>query len=103
MHVEEYREYWDWRESLTDMDLVDASGMTIAEAAEWHQALAFAAKTSDPLENFRRLMRHAGNDERDRLKDNALHAHSLYDSAEILRRHLDRYHQYPLPDETDID
>jgi hypothetical protein len=36
MHAKEYREYWDWRESLTDMDLVGASGMTIAEAAEWH-------------------------------------------------------------------
>jgi hypothetical protein len=48
-------------------------------------------------------MRHADYDERDRLKDNALRAHSLYDSAEILRRYLDRYHQYPLPDETDID
>ena len=99
----EVHTYFDWREAQVGYHLLGTSGLTRSEASDWHRQLSFVAKSCDPLERFRKLLRHADRDEREGLKDAALRAHSLYDTAEFLRRYLHRYHWHPLPDEPDVD
>lgn len=94
--------YIEWRDAQVGYHSLSAAGLTIAQAVEWHQQLSLEANVSDPVERFRKLLRHADRDEREGLKDSALRAHSLYDTAEVLRRYLHRYHWHPLPDEPDI-
>jgi hypothetical protein len=99
----ELHAYFEWRDDQVGHHLLRTAGLTLAEAAEWHRQLSLAAKSCDPVERFRKLLRHADRGEREGLKDDALRAHWLYDSAEVLRRYLHRYHWYPLPDEPDVD
>ena len=95
-------QYFEWRESRVGYHLLDLSGLAIGEAVDWHRKLAFLATSHDPVEHWRKLLRHADRDEREKFEGDALCAHSLYDAAETLRRYLDRYRWYPLPDEADV-
>lgn len=95
--------YYKWRNSQIGYHALAAAGLTIPDAKDWHFKLSFAADNWDPVVHFRRLFRHADRSAREKLKNEALLAHTLYDTAEILRRYLEVYHWALIPEETDWD
>lgn len=94
--------YFSWRDGQGAEDALCIAGLALEEAIGWHRNLAGAAQIEDPAERFRILFRHVSRGKRDRLKGKALRAHNLYDSAEVLRRYLEQYHQQQLPEEDDV-
>ncbi len=94
--------YLEWRDNQDGPPLLQQSGLTIGEAVQWHRTLSVDAQMCDPLDDFRNLLRHADRGKRDRLKGDALRAHTLYDIAEVLRRYVEEFHGQTLPDEADV-
>ncbi|MDQ3693365.1 MAG: hypothetical protein M3464_07035 [Chloroflexota bacterium] len=92
--------YLEWVEGQDGAAMLNASGLSLEEAVEWHRDLSISAELCDPVARFRKLLRHADHDEREKLKGRSLRAHTMYDTAEVLRRYLERYHECSLPEET---
>lgn len=96
---ESFEGYFAWRDSQDGQAWLDATGLSIEDIEQWHGQLAVKASIEDPLAAFRPLVRHASRSKRDRLKGQALQAHNLYDTAEVLRRYVEGYHGRQLPEE----
>ncbi len=94
--------YFAWRDSVDAKSFLAASGLSVDQAERWHHDLAAQAQLTDPLDDFRILLRHASREHREKLRGKALQAHDLYDTAEKLRRYLEGYHDRVLLEEDDI-
>ena len=98
---ESSRGYFAWRDSYDGAAILSKVGLSLDDVEKWHNDIAVQAQLADPLQSWRVLIRHARREMRRRLKGPALQADTLYDTAEVLRRYLDRYHGRELPEEDD--
>lgn len=94
--------YYRWVDSQDGAHLLSSAGLPVETVEEWHREIAISAEMVDPLAHFRILFRHIARDKRERLEGKALRAHTLYDTAEVLRRYLERYHGRELLEEDDV-
>lgn len=94
--------YFSWRESLNSSALLSSVGLTVEEVERWHHNLAANAHISDPVNDFRILLRHANRRKLEKLEGRALLALGLYDMAEVLRRYLEQFHGRELLEEDDV-
>ena len=94
--------YFSWRESLNSSALISRVGLTVQEVEQWHHNLAANAHISDPVNDFRILLRHANRRKLEKLEGRALLAVGLYDIAEVLRRYLEQFHERELLEEDDV-
>lgn len=99
---ESFDGYYDWRAAQRAERFLHCVGLSVEDVQAWHNNLAVTAQLADPVQAFRVLLRHADHDARERLKGDALLAHTLYNSAEVLRRYVETYHGRTLPEEDDI-
>jgi hypothetical protein len=91
-----------WRESLNSSALLSTTGLTVQEVEQWHHNLAANAHISDPVNDFRILLRHANRRKLEKLEGRALLAVGLYDMAEVLRRYLEQFQGRELLEEDDV-
>ncbi len=89
---ESFDGYYVWANAQDGPGILTTVGLTVEQVTSWYESLVHAARSSDPLREWRFLMRHIRHGKREELKGVALRAHSLYDAAEILRRYLETYH-----------
>lgn len=94
--------YFSWRENLNSPALLSSAGLTVQEVEQWHHNLAANAHISDPVNDFRILLRHANRRKLEKLEGRALLALGLYDMAEVLRRYLEQFHGRELLEEDDV-
>jgi len=94
--------YFSWREGLNSSALLSSVGLTVPEVEQWHHNLAANAHISDPINDFRILLRHASRRKLEKLEGRALLALGLYDMAEVLRRYLEQFHGRELLEEDDV-
>jgi len=94
--------YFSWRKSLDSSALLSSVGLTAQEVEQWHHNLAANAHISDPVNDFRILLRHANRRKLEKLEGRALLAFGLYDMAEVLRRYLEQFHERELLEEDDV-
>ena len=106
---ESFEDYFRWRDTQDGTRLLADLRLPIDAVVAWHERLACTAHHRDPQVFMRELLRYVDPSKRALFKGDALLANDLYESSEILRRYLERFHAdsvaarpSPLPEENTV-
>ncbi|MGI8485839.1 MAG: hypothetical protein ACR2OU_16470, partial [Thermomicrobiales bacterium] len=93
--------YDQWREERLSEDLIERVGLTLNEAAAWHEKLSIRAHLHDPLRGIRTLVNQIEPKRRIKTEGLSLRSTIMYSQAETLRRYLERTNDLQLLEEDD--